>query len=63
MYAGTSEGVSRSTDSGRNWTATPLETVGVTVAVSPGDPNVVAVVDDKTRFFRTADGGQTWPGP
>jgi photosystem II stability/assembly factor-like uncharacterized protein len=63
IYGGTTTGVGRSTDGGRTWTATPLKTVGVTVAVSPSDPNVVAVVDDKTRFFRSADGGQSWPGP
>jgi photosystem II stability/assembly factor-like uncharacterized protein len=63
LYAGTTQGVSRSTDGGRTWTTTPLKAVGVTVAVSPKDPNVVAVVDDKTRFFRSADGGTTWPGP
>jgi photosystem II stability/assembly factor-like uncharacterized protein len=63
IYAGTTTGVGRSTDGGRTWTATPLKTVGVTVAVSPSDPNVVAVVDDKTRYFRSADGGQSWPGP
>lgn len=63
LYAGTTQGVSRSADGGRTWTATPLKTVGVTVAVYPKDPNVVAVVDDKTRFFRSADGGALWPGP
>jgi len=63
MYAGTTDGVSLSADGGRTWTATPLETVGVTVAVYPKDSNVVAVVDDKTRFFRSADGGASWPGP
>ena len=63
LYAGTTTGVSRSTDGGRTWTATPLDTVGVTVAVDPQDPNIVAVVDDKTRFFRSADGGASWPAP
>lgn len=63
MYAGTTVGVSRSADGGRTWTPTALESVGVTVAVDPEDPNVVAVVDDQTRFFRSADGGATWPGP
>ena len=63
LYAGTTQGVSRSTDGGRTWTPTPLKAVGVTVAVYPKDPNVVAVVDDKTRLFRSADGGTTWPGP
>jgi photosystem II stability/assembly factor-like uncharacterized protein len=63
MYAGTTLGVSRSADSGQTWTATPLEVVAVTVAVSPQDSNLVAVVDDKTRFFRSSDGGVSWPGP
>jgi len=63
MYAGTTAGVSRSTDGGGTWTPTALEAVGVTVAVDPKDPNLVAVVDDKTRFFRSPDGGATWPGP
>jgi photosystem II stability/assembly factor-like uncharacterized protein len=63
MCAGTSAGVSRSTDGGRTWTPTALEAVGVTVAVYPKDPNVVGVVDDKTRFFRSTDGGASWPRP
>ena len=63
IYAGTTTGVDRSTDGGRTWTVTPLKTVGVTVAVYPKDPNVVAVVDDKTRFFRSPDGGASWPAP
>lgn len=63
MYAGTTQGVSRSTDGGRTWVATPLKTVGVTVAVFPQDPDVVAVVDDRTRFFRSTDMGATWPSP
>lgn len=63
LYAGTTLGVSRSTDGGRTWATTPLATVGVTVAVFPQDPSVVAVVDDKTRFFRSTDMGATWPAP
>jgi photosystem II stability/assembly factor-like uncharacterized protein len=63
LYAGTTDGVSRSADGGRTWRPTPLEMVGVTVAVSQQDPDVVAVVDDKTRYFRSEDGGASWPGP
>lgn len=63
IYAGTTVAVSRSSDGGRTWAPTALEAVGVTVAVYPKDPNLVAVVDDKTRFFRSTDGGTSWPGP
>ena len=63
MYAGTTEGVSRSTNGGQAWTQTPLEAVAFTVAVSPQDSNLVALVDDQTRFFRSSDGGASWPGP
>lgn len=63
LYAGTSGGLSRSTDGGRTWVVTGLETVAVTVAAYAKDPKVVTVVDDKTRFFRSSDGGATWPGP
>jgi photosystem II stability/assembly factor-like uncharacterized protein len=55
--------LTRSSDGGRTWTATALDVVAVTVAAFSSDPDVVAVVDDKTRFFRSADGGQSWPGP
>ena len=63
MYAGTTVGISRSADGGQSWSAMPLEAVAVTVAVSPQDANLVAVVDDKTRFFRSSDGAGSWPGP
>ena len=63
LYAGTTEGLSRSRDGGQTWVATGLETVAVTVAAYAKDPNIVTVVDDKTRFFRSPDGGETWPGP
>lgn len=63
LYAATTTGVRRSSDRGRTWTATEFGTVAMTVAVSAQHGNVVAVVDDQTRFFRSADGGRSWPGP
>ncbi|HUQ77632.1 MAG TPA: hypothetical protein VM427_02000 [Patescibacteria group bacterium] len=63
LYAGTTQGISRSTDGGRTWASTPLKAAGLTVAVHPKDSNLVAVVDDETRFFRSKDGGASWPGP
>jgi photosystem II stability/assembly factor-like uncharacterized protein len=63
LYAGTTDGLQRSTDGGQSWSATGLSNVAVTIAVAPGDADAVAVVDDQTRFYRSSDGGETWPGP
>ena len=63
LYAGSTEGLQRSTDGGRIWSPTPLDVLPVTIAVAPSDPSIVAVVDDATRFYRSEDGGATWPGP
>jgi photosystem II stability/assembly factor-like uncharacterized protein len=62
LYAGTTDGLQRSTDGGQSWRATGLPNVAVTIAVAPGDVDTVAVVDDQTRFYRSSDGGETWPG-
>ena len=40
-----------------------LSNVAVTIAVAPSDADTLAVVDDQTRFYRSSDGGETWPGP
>ena len=63
IYAGTTEGISRSTDGGRTWTPTALRVIAVTLNVFPQDPNIIAAVDETRRFFRSSDGGLTWPGP
>jgi photosystem II stability/assembly factor-like uncharacterized protein len=63
IYAGTTSGLHRSTDGGRSWQPTPFTGTALTLAVAPSDPRVVALVDDKTRFFRSDDAGATWPGP
>ena len=63
LIAGTTNGIYRSVDGGRSWQPTGFTGLAITVAVAPTDPNVIAVVDDKTRFFRSDDGGATWPGP
>jgi len=33
------------------------------VAVAPADPMDVVLVDEATRFYRSPDGGDTWPAP
>ena len=63
LYAGTTIGLQRSTDRGATWTATGLLNLALTIAVAPENNDTVAVVDDETRFFRSSDGGTTWPGP
>lgn len=63
IYAGTSTGLTRSTDLGATWQATAFSGRAVTAAVAPSSSQVVAVVDEQTRFFRSDDGGATWPGP
>ena len=63
ILAGTTSGLARSLDGGQSWQPTAFGGVALTVAVAPSDQRVVALVDDSTRFFRSADGGTTWPGP
>lgn len=63
LFAGTTKGLYRSIDSGKSWQPTGFGGTAITVAVAPSDPRVVALVDQMTRFFRSDDGGTTWPGP
>lgn len=63
LFAGTTKGLYRSVDTGKSWQPTGFTGTAVTVAVAPSDPRSVAAVDEKTRFFRSNDGGATWPGP
>lgn len=63
MLAGTTSGLERSVDGGRSWQPTGFSGIALTVAIAPSDQRVVAVVDDRTRFYRSDDGGTTWPGP
>ncbi len=63
LVAGTTNGLRRSADGGKTWQSTSFSGTAVTVAVAASDPRVIAVVDEKTRYFRSEDGGATWPGP
>lgn len=63
LLAGTMQGLYRSVDAGKSWQPTAFGGLAITVAIAPSDARVIAVVDDKTRFFRSGDGGLTWPGP
>jgi photosystem II stability/assembly factor-like uncharacterized protein len=48
---------------GATWSDTGFAIQALALAVSPSDPNVIAAVDQQTRFYRSSDGGLTWPGP
>jgi len=63
LLAGTTQGLYRSVDAGKSWQPTGFTGLAITVAVAPSDPRVIGLVDDKTRFFRSEDGGATWPAP
>lgn len=62
IYAGASDGLFRSGDGGRSWTKTGLAGSALALATSP-DGAIVVVVSRGTDFFRSPDGGATWPGP
>ena len=62
LYAGASNGLFRSPDGGRSWIKTGYAGSAFAIAVSP-DGKTVAVVSRQTEFFRSTDGGATWPGP
>ncbi len=63
LVAGTTNGLVRSTDGGRTWQRTPFDRLALAIALAPSDPRVVAVVDKETRFYRSEDAGENWPGP
>lgn len=62
VYAGATDGLSRSSDGGRSWSKTGYTGSAFAVASSP-DGQTVALVSRATEFFRSSDGGATWPGP
>lgn len=63
LYAATSAGIRKSTDEGATWSDTGFAIQALALAVSPSDPDVVAAVDQQTRFYRSSDGGMSWPAP
>jgi len=63
LYAATSDGIRRSVDRGQTWSETGFDGVALAIAVAPDDPMLLAVVDDGTRFYRSPDGGTSWPAP
>lgn len=62
LYAGATDGLHRSGDGGQSWARTAYRGSAHAIATS-SDGRVVAVVSRQTEFFRSDDGGDTWPGP
>jgi photosystem II stability/assembly factor-like uncharacterized protein len=62
IYAGAPDGLVRSGDGGRTWTPTGYVGSAFALATS-SDGAIVAVVSRETEFFRSSDGGATWPRP
>lgn len=62
LYAGSPRGLWRSQDGGRTWTPTSYAGSAFAVATTDGG-QTVAVVSREAAFFRSADGGASWPGP
>ena len=62
VYAGSPDSLYRSADGGKSWNATLYKGSAFAIATS-ADGAIVAVVSRETEFFRSPDGGTTWPGP
>ena len=65
LYAGTENGLAKSTDGGSNWIALPYPgDNALAVAVNPTQPNVVLAVASTPRHqglvYRSDDAGQSW---
>jgi len=58
LYVAGSYGISRTTDSGLNWTVTTLVTSSYGIAIHPATPGVVYAAAD--GVYESADGGTTW---
>ena len=62
LLAGSPDALFRSDDGGRSWTKTTY--VGSVFAIATDtEGTTIAVVSKETDFYRSNDGGATWPGP
>ncbi len=62
LVAAGPDGLARSDDRGATWLRIPVEDPPATVAIS-ADGRSIAFVARTTRFYRSDDGGTSWPGP
>ncbi len=62
LVAAGPDGLARSDDAGVSWSKLPFEGDPAAIALTAGG-RTVALVTRSTEFFRSDDGGQTWPAP
>ena len=60
LVAGGPDGLARSNDGGATWAKLPFEDQAFAVAVTAGG-QTIGVVTRSTDFYRSDDGGRTWP--
>lgn len=62
LLAGSPDALVRSDDGGRSWSRTAYKGSAFAVALT-SSAATIAVVSRETDFYRSYDGGATWPGP
>jgi len=62
LVAGGPDGLARSDDGGMTWRMLAFQGEPASVAVARGG-STIAVVTRSTEFYRSDDGGSSWPGP
>ena len=62
LVAGGPGGLARSDDGGAIWSRLPFDSSPAAIAVTAGG-RTIAIVTRSTDYFRSDDGGRTWPAP
>ncbi len=60
VWAGSQNGLYKSTDGGQNWTRSFLYGDVIAVTANPNDPNVLYIGVEYQGIFKTTDGGENW---
>jgi photosystem II stability/assembly factor-like uncharacterized protein len=60
VYAGTDQGLYKSTDGGQSWNHLQLNTDVAALALEPADPRSIVAANLKGQVFRSPDRGVTW---
>jgi photosystem II stability/assembly factor-like uncharacterized protein len=61
LYAGTSDGIYKSTDGGNTWTATSNQgNAALIVVIAPNNPNILYATLGNTGVQKSIDGGTNW---